>query len=299
MFDLNRPMYGQSPMGAMPMTLGDCTNGQLPQVLQAAKKPGAFGKDGWAWKVLGALGDGLQTAGGGHATYMPAILDLQQRADEERKWQAQLAQQAELKQQELQATANAPTAEQKNYNWYSGLDQTGKQTYADMHRGDPYLATNLPNGNFYAGPASGLPGALGGASSAPPGGIPRISNPADLDKLPPGAQFIAPDGKVHTKAGGGVSNGPGGFPDPMNAPGHMTSGRRTPEGNALVGGVKNSHHLTGDAADYIGASMADLQGYFGPNARYLDEGNHIHVALPGYGKVPYFGRNGTRGLGGQ
>ena len=57
------------------------------------------------------------------------------------------------------------------------------------------------------------------------------------------------------------------FADPMSAPGTMTSGTRTPAGNAAVGGV--------------------------PNARILPESDHIHVTLPGFGRVPLFGKRGT------
>lgn len=80
--------------------------------------------------------------------------------------------------------------------------------------------------------------------------------------------------------------------------GSMTSGRRTREGNALVGGVPNSRHPLGQAVDYDGPDLPALlrevrQRW--PGAKAFIHKGHVHTEDPRF-NVPYFGKNGTKGL---
>ena len=81
----------------------------------------------------------------------------------------------------------------------------------------------------------------------------------------------------------------------------MTSGRRTPEGNRLVGGVPGSAHLTGKAVDYDGPNLnrlaAEARGKF-PGAKVMIHDGHVHVEGNGI-SAPYYGKRGTIGLKGR
>lgn len=76
----------------------------------------------------------------------------------------------------------------------------------------------------------------------------------------------------------------------------MTSGRRTPEGNRRVGGVRGSKHLDGTAADYDGpdlnALLGEVRGLPGQRRSFIHDG---HVHTEGDWRVPYYGRVGTTG----
>lgn len=159
-------------------------------------------------------------------------------------------------------------------------DQLGEGAAQQYLRnlGDPSVTVPLPGNRVYSGPRSGLGGALGGGSA------PSASRPAIGTELPD-----------PRRQGGAPSQGGATFPDPLTGPGRVTSMRRTPEGNRAVGGVPNSRHLTGEAVDVVGANPSALRAFYGPNARFLPEGDHMHITVPG-ARFPYYGRNGTRGL---
>lgn len=91
-------------------------------------------------------------------------------------------------------------------------------------------------------------------------------------------------------------------PPPKLSSGVMTSGRRTPEGNKLVGGVANSPHLSPNAADYVGpdlnATLEEVRKFPGLMRAFIHDagsGRHVHAEGQGW-NTPYFGKRGTTGL---
>ena len=83
----------------------------------------------------------------------------------------------------------------------------------------------------------------------------------------------------------GSSNAPD-LTDILGVPVRITSGKRDPLHNALVGGVPNSDHLTDNARDFVpqGMSMADAADRAKKSGKFtkvLNEGDHVHVSYQG------------------
>lgn len=78
----------------------------------------------------------------------------------------------------------------------------------------------------------------------------------------------------------------------------MTSGRRTEEGNRIVGGVPGSAHLDASAVDYDGpdlpALLREARQLPGVRKAFIHKG-HVHVEGDGW-NAPYYGARGTTGL---
>ena len=123
--------------------------------------------------------------------------------------------------------------------------------------------------------------------------------PANLQTLPTDQGYATFDPRTGSTAPLTYGGAPSDTPDLPSAPGvdmsrvqramamlagrggvQMTSGTRTPEHNAEVGGKPNSQHLRGTAGDYV--VPADQKAAFIAEAQQnglhaIDEGDHIHV----------------------
>lgn len=132
------------------------------------------------------------------------------------------------------------------------------------------------------------------------GGKMIADNPAEPKYL-----TVPEGGTAYRIDGGGLS--PAGGAGPTGATGSaieqavtsmvpgvtVTSGARSPQKNAMVGGVTNSYHLTDQARDFVppkgmttGALAMALKSMI-PSFDVLNEGDHVHVE-PG----PQMGRGG-------
>jgi len=109
-----------------------------PRAAQAAK-PGFFGKGGKGWGILGVIGDGLQVAGGGRATYQDYMQQQQEYAQ---------------RLQELQAEREARRAEHMMPRAEQGFETWKQQQQWALEHPDPtsiqrsteYIAS-LPEGD--------------------------------------------------------------------------------------------------------------------------------------------------------
>lgn len=190
-------------------------------------QPGMFGKGGKGWQIAGVLGDALQTFGGGHGTYMPAI-EKQQDEDLKRKqtladhqmergdkftdWKAE--QQFKIDHPEapkpgeqerlIQAWSQLPDNDPKKamydrairgLQYTPGVMDMRQQQQMDLidHRGQ--VQSNLRSQPTYSNlhPQGGGGGNIHGRSHANP--IP-VGSRAELEAQPKGTWVSLPNGQV-------------------------------------------------------------------------------------------------------
>lgn len=111
-----------------------------------------------------------------------------------------------------------------------------------------------------------------------PGQAPRPVNGSGSPETASSASNLASPISMPSDLGSTFASLAQGFPGTQ-----ITSTLRTPERNAQVGGVPNSQHLKGTAADFVVPApqrASFIQAARSQGFEAIDEGDHVHVELP-------------------
>lgn len=143
--------------------------------------------------IAGILADMLAGAQGQEGQFSAMLQRRQQQADDDVRWGRRLEQSERIKAQ-YDKPDIAPML--RDAQAWQSMTPEQRQAYGQMKQagaGDPDVTVTLPNGQFYAGPRSGLAQALMGGGSAP--------------------VKTAPRGKLTPVQGGPTQPASAGFPD--------------------------------------------------------------------------------------
>ena len=203
------PMIGmRKPLGLalqssiMPGDQPDYGMGDFPKVPHAyaqtgeATKPGFFREGGMGRMLAGIIGDALAQQAGMRPVYAPAMQQRQALEAEEAQWTRRRQAEREDKQWEWN---NAPKSDDGFTAMMraAGIDpasDAGRALYGQRLQrqvAEPDVIQTLPNGQLYAGPRSGLAGALTGVApvSAPMKPVGKLTPVAGGPQVAPAATF--------------------------------------------------------------------------------------------------------------
>lgn len=214
--DVSPDLLNQGPLAQMAMPKPQMDTSPIQQAMQSMPQMAPQAKHGVNW--LGVLADALSGAVGQPGMYAQSMMRQKQADQEEQTFQRH--QDSEMQRQiglyDYQRThpeAKDPVgyaAELASMGLTPGTPEFNQRMTAHLNSmDDPLVTTTLPGDRVYSGPRSGLAAALSGASGG--GSLPKVSDSATYNALPPGAQFIDPQGNVRTKGGQSGSSSTGGF----------------------------------------------------------------------------------------
>lgn len=130
-------------------------------------KPTFFQEGGMGRHLAGAIGDALLHYGGMQPVYAPMQQQQRQQAQEEAQWsrRRQQANDDWTQREQWKAEHPDPSPMMRDVQAWQGMSPEQRASYEQIRKaqmGDPDVTVSLPNGQFYAGPRSGLSAALTG-----------------------------------------------------------------------------------------------------------------------------------------